>query len=171
MATTAMTGPATKGRSLAPDRTERVVGVLSAVLLTALAAALLRGRPEWAEIPALLWAHLATIALALAITPVLMLRRRGDRWHRRFGWAWSMAMLTTALISFGIRFRDDGRLSEIHILSAIVLLSVPLIVFNARRHKVDHHRRAARGLTIGALLVAGFLTFPFDRLLGRWLLG
>jgi len=28
-----------------------------------------------------------------------------------------------------------------------------------------------RGLIIGALLIAGFFTFPFHRLLGHWLFG
>jgi uncharacterized membrane protein len=30
---------------------------------------------------------------------------------------------------------------------------------------------AARGMVLGALLVAGFFTFPFGRLMGRWLFG
>jgi uncharacterized membrane protein len=33
------------------------------------------------------------------------------------------------------------------------------------------HRRGIRAMVLGALLIAGFFTFPFDRLLGRWLFG
>jgi hypothetical protein len=40
---------------------------------------------------------------------------------------------------------------------------------NARSHNVPAHRRAVRGLVVGALLAAGFFTFAFDRLLGHWL--
>ena len=59
----------------------------------------------------------------------------------------------------------------IHILSAWVLVQVPLIIWSARRHDVRRHRRAVRGMVIGALLVAGFFTFPFGRMLGQWLAG
>ena len=31
------------------------------------------------------------------------------------------------------------------------------------------HRGSVRGMVTGALLVAGFFTFPFDRMLGHWL--
>ena len=46
-----------------------------------------------------------------------------------------------------------------------------MIVWRARTHRVAAHRRSIRGIVIGALLVAGFFTFPFDRLLGSWLFG
>ena len=36
----------------------------------------------------------------------------------------------------------------------------------ARTHKVALHRSSVRGMVTGALLIAGFFTFPFGRLLG-----
>jgi uncharacterized membrane protein len=48
---------------------------------------------------------------------------------------------------------------------------VILLVWYARRHQVARHRGAVRGMVMGALLVAGFFTFPFGRLMGRWLFG
>jgi uncharacterized membrane protein len=48
-------------------------------------------------------------------------------------------------------------------------VQVPLIVFYARRHEWKRHRSAVRAMVAGALLVAGFFTFPFGRLLGTWL--
>ena len=51
------------------------------------------------------------------------------------------------------------------------LLQVPVIVLAARRHDVARHRSAVRGMVLGALLIAGFFTFPFNRLLGQWLFG
>ena len=59
----------------------------------------------------------------------------------------------------------------IHIISAVTLVLVPRLVWTARHHRVAQHRRAVRGLVTGALLIAGFFTFPFDRLLGHWLFG
>jgi uncharacterized membrane protein len=80
-------------------------------------------------------------------------------------------MALTAALSFGIRGINEGGFSLIHILSAWTLIQVPLIVWRARRHEHAKHRLAVRGMVIGALLVAGFFTFPFDRLMGRWLFG
>ena len=45
----------------------------------------------------------------------------------------------------------------------------PVIVIQARRHNWKGHRSAVRGMVTGALLVAGFFTFPFGRMMGAWL--
>lgn len=157
--------------TLAPDIFERVLAVGAVVLLAAVAVALFKGRAEWAAVPNLVWAHLLTITVAVALTPVMLLRRRGDRRHRTLGWIWVTAMLLTAASSFFIRDGNGGSFSVIHILSGWTLIQVPLIVWSARNHNVRQHRSAVRGMVAGALLVAGFLTFPFDRMLGHWLFG
>lgn len=99
----------------------------------------------------------------------MLLRAKGTAAHRVLGWTWAAAMLATAGFSFLIRWSHPGHLSVIHIISAWVIVQVPWLVWRARRHQVVKHRRAVRGIVIGALLVAGFFTFPFDRLLGHWL--
>jgi len=167
MATT-IRGPAT---SLAPDRFERGLAAGAAVLLAAVIAAVARGQADWAKIPPSVWGHLATISVALALTPVMLLRRRGDRLHRRLGWVWAASMFGTALISFDVRLINDGGFSFIHLLSAWTIIQVPIIVMSARRHDAVRHRSAVRGMVTGALLIAGFFTFPFNRLLGHWLFG
>ena len=163
--------------TLAPDLFERVLAVgavvllaaVAVVLLAAVAVALVKGRAEWAVVPNLVWLHLLTITVVVALTPAMLLRRRGDRRHRTLGWIWVTAMLTTAASSFFIREGNDGGFSVIHILSGWTLVQVPLIVWSARTHNVRQHRSAVRGMVAGALLVAGFFTFPFDRMLGHWL--
>lgn len=156
-------------RPIAPDAYERLLATASVLLLAAVAAALARGAGAWDRVPGLVWAHLATIAVALALTPVMMLRRRGDARHRRWGRVWVAAMLATALISFGIR--SEGGWSWIHLLSIGVTAMAALVWITAARHDVAAHRGLVRGLTTGALLIAGVFTFPFDRLLGHWLFG
>ena len=155
--------------SLAPDLYERILAVGAVVLLAAVAVALARGRGEWHLVPAIIWAHLLTIVVALALTPVMLLRPRGDRRHRVLGTIWVVAMLATALLSFGIRVSNHGGFSVIHLLSLWVLAMAPVIWWSARTHRVAKHRGAVRGMVTGALLVAGFFTFPFGRLLGHWL--
>jgi uncharacterized membrane protein len=165
-----LTSP-TRPASLAPDRLERILAIGSIVLLAAVLVALIRGRTEWGQVPWQVWPHLVTIVLAVGLTPVMLLRRRGDRRHRMIGWVWVSAMMLTALLSFNLRVTNNGSFSIIHLLSVWTLIQVPIIVWTARTHNVKRHRRAVRGMVIGALLVAGFFTFPFNRLLGRWLFG
>lgn len=162
--------PAAAPRSLAPDRLERTLGWLALVMLGFILAAVARGRAEWAQIPAVVWLHLATIVVALVLTPVLLWRPRGTAAHRQLGYVWSGAMLLTAIDSMFLTGRTGG-FSPIHILSVATIVLVPVLVVTARRHNVARHRRTVRGMIIGALLIAGFFTFPFNRLLGHWLLG
>lgn len=164
-------GRAAKRSPLAPDAFEKTLAIGALLLLTALLAALIRGRAEWGHLNLSVWVHLLTISAALILTPILMLRSRGDRTHRKIGWTWAALMFGTALVSFNIRFNTPGQLSWIHLLSVLTVLLVPTIVLSARRHKIQRHRNFARGTVVGALLLAGFFTFPFERLLGRWLFG
>lgn len=167
MASTAATSA--PPRSLAPDRFERAMAVAALLLLGCVVVALAKGGGDLPKVPPLILLHLATIITALALTPVMLMRRRGDRLHRRLGTIWVAAMFATALISFGIKGSLPGGFSYIHILSIWTMIQVPMIWWNARQHRVERHRGAVRAMVLGALLIAGFFTFPFDRMLGRWL--
>lgn len=169
--TTIANAPGKRSKPLAPDLFERVLAVASAVMLLFVVAALVRGYPHWAEAKPTVWAHLLTIIVALALTPPLLLQKRGTRRHRRLGWAWSVAMFSTAFISFFIHESGPGLFSPIHLLAGLTVVGVPLIVWSARQHRHAQHRFAVRFTVTGALLIAGFFTFPFGRMLGRWLLG
>lgn len=167
MASTAIS--AARPKPLSPDRFERLLAAGALLLLGCLTTAVLKGQADWSRIPGNVWAHLATITVALSLTPVMLLRRRGDRLHRQLGWIWVAAMIGTALISFDIRLSNRGGFSFIHILSVWTLIQVPIIAWSARTHNGTQHRSSVRGMVLGALLIAGFFTFPFNRLLGQWL--
>lgn len=139
------------------------------VLLGCVVVAVAKGAGELGRVPPFILLHLATITIALVLTPVMLLRPRGDRIHRRLGTLWVLAMFSTAALSFGIRTNQWGGFSLIHILSVWTVIQVPIIWWTARHHKIERHRSAVRGMVFGALLIAGFFTFPFDRMLGRWL--
>jgi uncharacterized membrane protein len=172
MATTTADAAAPRASfTVAPTLFDRILAVAALVLLAAVLTALARGQDEWGRVPVFVWAHILTILAALVLTPVMMLRRRGDRLHRRLGYVWVAAMAATAAFTFGIRGINQGSLSLIHILSAWTLVQVPVIVWHARRRQHRAHRTAVRGMVTGALLVAGIFTFPFDRLMGHWLFG
>ncbi len=158
-------------RPLTPDTFEKVLAAGAVLLMVAVIAALLRGRADWPQVPGVVWIHLATIAVALVLTPVMLLRPRGDRRHRTIGWVWCAALMLTAIDSLFIRLANNGGFSIIHLLSAWTLIQVPIVAWTARTHQVRRHRSAVRGMVTGALLIAGFFTFPFDRMLGHWLFG
>ncbi len=158
-------------KPLAPDRLERVLGWAALVLLAAALAAIVRGRAGWGAVPLAIWLHLATVIMALALTPVILWQKRGTRLHRRLGTIWAATMFISALDSFWILETNHGHFSVIHLLSAFVAVQTPRLVLTARAHDHAAHRRTVRGLVIGGLLTAGALTFPFHRLLGRWLFG
>ena len=157
--------------SLAPTRLEKILAILSAAMLAAVLLSLAKGVSEWGRLTALVWFHLATVGIALGLSPVILLRRRGDRWHRITGYAWIAALMVTAASTFWIREINAGSLSPIHLLSAFTLVMLPLIVLAARRHNIAAHRRGVRFAVGGALLIAGFFTFLPNRLLGSWLFG
>jgi uncharacterized membrane protein len=171
MATTAAAPQRRPKPSLVPNAFDRIMAAAALLLLAAVLAALWRGRAEWHNVPFAVWPHVATIIAALALTPVMMVRRRGDRLHRRLGWIWCSAMFLTAASSFFIRGINEGGLSYIHILSAFTLIQVPVIVWTARTHRVAQHRTTVRAMVAGALILAGIFTLPPGRMLGDWLLG
>ena len=154
-----------------PERIDRLLSIGAGILFVAATAAIVRGHDQWRMVPPLIWGHLATILVATALTPVMLLRARGDRRHRTIGKAWIAAMLATAITSLFIHVSGPGRFGIIHLLSFWTLVQVPLIWWTARVHHVARHRRAVHGMVTGALLIAGFFTFPFHRLLGSWLFG
>ena len=153
---------------LIPDR---AIGWLALALLAAVLAAIARGRSQWGDAPPAVWAHLLLMCLVLIITPAQMWLAKGQPLHRLLGWVWALAMLGSAVITFDVRLTAGGGFSLIHLLSVWVLIQTPILVWQARRHQVAGHRSRARGLSIFALLVAGFFTFPFHRMLGNWLFG
>jgi len=163
--------PKVRIKPITADGYEKFLAYAAIVLLCVVIVALARGYSQWAQVPAIVWAHLATILVALAFTPVMLLRRRGDRPHRLLGTIWVVAMMATAFISLFVRLSHPGHFSFIHLISVYVLIQVPLLWRDARRHNIASHRGSIRGVVTGALLIAGFFTFPFHRLLGTWLFG
>lgn len=165
------------GHRLIPNQ---LLAAASLVLALAAIAAIARGQPHWGDVPPLVWVHLGSIVFATLLTPAMLLRRKGNARHRQLGYVWFAAILIAAVSSLFFNLRVDGAsnrgvfsgdVSPIHILSFWVLFQAPLIVVRARRHDRAGHEQAVRGMVIGALLVAGFFTFPFGRMLGTWLFG
>ena len=91
---------------------------------------------------------------------------KGSVRHRLIGWSWVTLMLTVALTSFFIHtVRMWGIWSPIHLLSILVLVTLPFAVWHARHHRIARHRLAMTTLFIGALVIAGVFTFLPGRIM------
>jgi uncharacterized membrane protein len=113
----------------------------------------------------------AIVACLLGAWQLIALRR-GLR-HRALGYTWMLAMLVTALSSFGLRsplgFDWLGGLSPIHGLSLFTLLSLALAIRYARRRDFANHRRWVVGAYSGLLGAGVFAVAVPGRDLNRLL--
>jgi len=102
----------------------------------------------------------AFIAMAAFVLGAVQLAApKGTIPHRTIGWIWAGLMTVIAVSSFFIHdLRVIGPFSPIHLLSIFVLVMLPLAVINARRHRVDAHRRGMIMMFTGALVIAGLFT-------------
>ena len=109
-------------------------------------------------------AHIATAVGALVIGALVLTLRKGTPLHRLLGRSWAVLMLTTALLSFGIR--TSGHFSWIHLLSLWILFAVSASVFAAMHGRIRAHRRGMLGAYAGLAIAALFTLLP-SRLLGQ----
>jgi uncharacterized membrane protein len=107
-----------------------------------------------------------TLAPLLDVPPVILAAPKGTIPHRLIGWSWAALMMAVAISSLFIHIlRMWGLWSPIHLLSILVLVTLPLAVLHARRQDVRRHRNAMTSLFIGALVIAGAFTFMPGRIM------
>ena len=86
-------------------------------------------------------AHAFAAMAALVIGVIQLSAPKGTLPHRTLGWIWALLMLAVAISSFWIHeIRLVGDWSPIHLLSILVLITVPLAVWRAVA-RTDHARR------------------------------
>ena len=120
------------------------------------------------EAPAVVAVHAMAALLALVVGLLQLALPKGNSRHRIFGYAWVAIMIVTALTSFWIHEIDQWNgFSWIHLLSIVVLISLPPAVMAARGGRVQAHRNAMVSLFIGGLVVAGLFTLLPGRLMSR----
>jgi uncharacterized membrane protein len=115
--------------------------------------------------PPVPWHAFAALA-ALAIGGAQLALPKGTMRHRVLGYAWVALMLVIAISSFWIQqIRLIGPFSPIHLLSILVLVTVPLAVWHARNHRVMKHRKVMISLYVFALIGAGVFTLLPGRIM------
>lgn len=107
------------------------------------------------------WTLLIAVHATTAVTCLLLggyqiLRRvKGDAAHRVVGWLWVAGMGFVTTSSFAIRELRHGRLSLLHVLSVVTLVSLVWGIVAIRRRNVPRHRGAMLGSWLG--LVGAFV--------------
>lgn len=178
-----MTDTSSPSRILGGSRTAGAVLVAAAVLTTAvlfgprILAIVLRAQPHgfdlalFAAQPLVIQLHILAAVGGVALGGLILSLRKGRTFHRTAGWVWVVLMLLTAGTSLFIVGINGDVWSLIHLLSGWVLVTLPLAVWAARRHKVDVHRKAMTGMFLGASLVAGGFAFLPGRLMWNLFFG
>lgn len=116
--------------------------------------------------------HVTAAGSALVLGAILLVARKGTRFHRLLGRTWIGLLLIAALSSFFIQsLRLYFGFSPIHILSVLTLIGSFQAVAAARAGRIAEHRRHVGNLYTFALLTAGAFTLLPGRLMHKLLFG
>ena len=103
--------------------------------------------------------HALAALAALVLGGLQFLLPKGTNRHRILGYSWAALMMAVAASSLAIHdIRMIGPFSPIHLLSLLVLVTVPLAVRDARRGRIAGHRLGMMQIFGLALLGAGAFT-------------
>lgn len=153
------------GRVLVAAAAVATTALLGPRIITTVDVALFAAQPIVLQLHVL--AALGTVALGGLIFSM----RKGRTFHRTAGWIWVVLMATTAVSSLFIVGLNGDVWSLIHLLSGWVLITLPIGVWAARKHRVDVHRKTMTGIFVGGSLVAGAFTFLPGRLMWQLVFG
>jgi len=127
--------------------------------------------PLWVAPFPIAWHAMAALA-ALVLGAAQFALPKGTFRHRVIGFMWAGLMLFIAASSFWINeIRLLGPWSPIHLLSILVLVTVPLAVWHAHNHLVKRHRKAMIPLYVLALVGAGIFTLLPGRVMHEVVFG
>lgn len=116
--------------------------------------------------------HVIAALEALVLTPLVIFRKRRDRWHRIAGYLWVTNIVIAALSSFLITdIRLIGPFSPIHALSVLTLVNVVLAIRAIRRRDIDAHQGIMKATAFWGLGVAGTLSLIPGRRMHEVLFG
>lgn len=116
--------------------------------------------------------HALAALPALVLGAVQFLLPKGGALHRIFGYVWAALMMAVAASSLAIHdIRMFGPFSPIHLLSLLVLVSVPMAVRAARRGQRRRHRAGMIELFLLALVGAGAFTLLPGRVMHEVVFG
>ena len=116
--------------------------------------------------------HAFAAVAAFTLGVVQLSAPKGTLAHRTIGWVWVVLMLVISISAFWIHeLRLWGPWSPIHLLAIFTLVTLPIGVLHARRHRVARHRFFMISIFCGALVIAGLFTFVPGRIMHAVIVG
>lgn len=113
--------------------------------------------------------HVATVVPAFMLgTWQIFASRKGSPLHRAIGWTYLALMVLTAITVIFVRAVVGptwNGFGLIHLFVPLTFWGVYNAIAGVRTRNIGRHRRAMIGLYIGALLIAGGLTFLPGRIM------
>ena len=123
----------------------------------------------------LTYLHLGTLAPAFVLGTYLLINRKGTPAHQLLGKLYMGLMLFTATVTLFMEAQVGpillNHFGYLHLLSLLVLRTVPLAYIAARRGNIKTHKGRMIGMYIGALLLAGSFTVMPGCLMHIWFFG
>jgi uncharacterized membrane protein len=119
-----------------------------------------------AEAPLAVKIHLATVIPAFFIgTWLIFFSTKGARFHRALGVVYLTLMAVTAIDALFVQVINPGHWSLIHLFVPLTLFGIASTALALRRKDIAGHKQSMIGLYVGALVIAGALTFLPGRLM------
>ena len=119
----------------------------------------------------LMYFHLITVVPCIFIGGYLLAARKGGPIHRKLGAAYMLLMTFTALIALfipaGVGPQFLGHFGYLHLLSVIVLWTVPTAFMAVKKGKIKEHQRKMVILYVSGIIIAGGFTFFPGRFLNQ----
>jgi uncharacterized membrane protein len=111
----------------------------------------------------LMYFHLLTVVPCIFLGGYLLAARKGGPIHRKLGGLYMLLMTLTALIALfipaGVGPRFLNHFGYLHLLSAIVLWTVPTALLAVKKGKIKEHQRKMIILYFSGIIIAGGFTF------------
>lgn len=113
----------------------------------------------------LMYFHLLTVVPCIFLGGYLLAAQKGGKIHRKIGMTYMILMSATALIALfipaGVGPRFLNHFGYLHLLSLIVIWTVPTALIAVKKGNIKSHQRKMIILYVSAILIAGgFTLFP-----------
>lgn len=119
--------------------------------------------------------HLVAAIVSTIVATVILLNRKGTRFHKTLGWTFVIGMTVTAVSAMFIHSVPGlptlAGFSPIHLFVVLTAVSLPRAILNIRKGKVKAHAVGMVSLFAGAIVLAGAFAFLPGRLLHRVFFG
>lgn len=123
------------------------------------------------DAPLLTRAHIAVAVFCVIIGGLQFVLKKGSSLHKALGWVWVALMAIVGISAFFMPERKQDAIPLTFLLTAWVLIGLPLAIWAIKKGNILLHRAFMMGLYLGGLFIALAFTVTPGRLLYKALFG